>query len=124
MMPTQNAILAVGTNPQNLKLLTELLASKGYHTQSAVSLEQLDEALLVPGGIALALVDVSGFGRAVWDRCRRLDQRGVPLLVVAPHPSPELRRESLANGARAILVKPLVPRDLLGSIESLLGQYA
>lgn len=111
-------ILTVDVNRRNLELLAQVLHQAGYRTLPASTIAAFDQALEEP--ISLALVDVSGFGSDIWQRCERLHERALPLLVISARQSAALRQASAAHGARSVLVKPLVVRELLEIIQSLL----
>ncbi|ABU56794.1 response regulator [Roseiflexus castenholzii] len=116
---TQSAlILTVDVNKRNLALLTQVLHQAGYRTLSAATIAALDQALEEP--ISLALIDVSGFGADIWQRCQRFHERAIPLLVISARQSAALQQASIAYGARGVLVKPVIIRELLGLIRSLL----
>lgn len=114
-------LLAVDRNPRNLELLTQFLSQEGYQICTVTTLEQFNQVLDESDEIALALVDISGFDRRIWKCCERLREAKIPFLVLSPRQSAAIQQESLAHGASSILVKPLVVRELLGLIRSLLG---
>ncbi|MDW8145195.1 MAG: response regulator [Roseiflexaceae bacterium] len=111
-------ILTVDANRRNLEVLAQVLHQAGYRALPASTIAAFDQALEEP--ISLALVDVSGFGSNIWQCCERLRERAVPLLVIAARNSAALQQASVAHGARSVLIKPLVVRELLGLIRSLL----
>jgi DNA-binding response OmpR family regulator len=113
-------LLTVNRNHRNLELLTQFLGKEGYQTLSASSLEEFDQVLNEVNEIELALVDISGFDRRIWDYCERLRQEKIPFLVLSPKQSAAIQQESLVHGASSMLIKPLVVRELLGIIRSLL----
>jgi DNA-binding response OmpR family regulator len=116
---TQSAlILTVDVNKRNLALLAQMLHQAGYRTLPAATIPALDQALEAP--ISLALIDISGFGADIWQRCQRLRERAIPLLLISARQSAALQQASAAHGACGMLVKPLVIRELLGLIRSLL----
>lgn len=118
-MNNRQSILAINHNRRNLELLTQFLGKEGYQVESATSIEEFEQAL--DKAIGLALVDISGFDRSIWEWCQQLRERGIPFLVLSPKQSTAIQQESLAHGARSILVKPLVVKELLGIIRSMLG---
>jgi DNA-binding response OmpR family regulator len=67
-MPNQRSILAAATNAKNLELLCQVLEKEGYAVIGADSLEGIDAAFLENRNIALALLDLAGFDRRVWER--------------------------------------------------------
>jgi CheY-like chemotaxis protein len=112
-------ILAVDRNPRNLELLMQVLGSRGYPTLAVPDLVQLDALLARSCPIGLALVDVEGFGTAIWERCQRLHERHVDLLVLVPRRAfPFVQLQSARCGARAVLPKPLSPRVLAEMVSS------
>jgi DNA-binding response OmpR family regulator len=117
-------ILAVDRNHRNLELLSQFLEREGYQTRPAATLEDFDQALAEANGIGLALVDIAGFDRAIWERCEELRHHKIPFLVLSPRQSAAIQQASLTHGARGVLIKPLVVRELLGLIRSLLEEDA
>jgi DNA-binding response OmpR family regulator len=123
-MTDKPLLLAVDRNHRNLELLSQFLSKEGYQTQTANSLEQFNQILDESKQIELALVDISGFDRRIWDCCERLRGEKIPFLVLSPRQSAAIQQESLAHGASSMLVKPLVVKELLGIIRSLLDEQA
>ena len=115
-------ILAVDHNQRNLELLSQFLGREGHQTRTAASLEEFDQALSGADAIALALVDITGFDRGIWERCEGLRHHKIPFLVLSPRQSAAIQQESLSHGARGVLIKPLVVKELLGIIRSLLEE--
>ena len=68
----------------------------------------------------MALLDVAGFDRDLWERGARLRQERVPFLLLSPRPNLLLEQESRAQGGRGVLVKPLAVQQLLGAVRGLL----
>src|SRR5262245_26797196 len=77
-MPDTAVILAVDHNRRNLDLLTHFLGQAGYQTRIASSLAQFDQALAQADDLGLALVDIAGFDRSIWERCQRLREQKIP----------------------------------------------
>lgn len=113
------AILAVNSNRRNLELLKQFLEQNGYRVVGAASLDEMAQALQSKTEFALALVDIVGFSRQIWDHCETLNQAGVPFFVISPKQSNALQQESLQYGAKGVLVKPLVIKELLGLINTI-----
>ena len=121
IMSAKSIVLVADSNRSALELLSQQLGQVGYATLSAPSLEELDQAIQGNEAIALALIDISGFDRHIWERCERLSRSGTPCLVLSPQRSPAVQRESMKHKAAGVLVKPLDFRDLLEHIHSVLG---
>jgi DNA-binding response OmpR family regulator len=123
-MKAISVILAVDRNHRNLELLSQFLEREGYQTRPAATLEDFDQALAEANGIGLALVDIAGFDRAIWERCEELRHHKIPFLVISPKQSAAIQQASLTHGARGVLIKPLVVREFMGLIRSLLEEDA
>jgi DNA-binding response OmpR family regulator len=123
-MKAISMILAVDRNHRNLELLDQFLGREGFQIRPAATLEEFDQALAEANGIGLALVDIAGFDRTIWERCEGLRHHKIPFLVLSPRQSAAIQQASLTHGARGVLIKPLVARELLGLIRSLLEEDA
>jgi DNA-binding response OmpR family regulator len=115
-------ILAVDHNQRNLELLEQFLGREGYQTRRVATLEEFDAVLAGADDIGLALVDIMGFDRSIWQRCEELRHHKIPFLVLSQKHSAALQQQSLTHGARGVLVKPLVVKELLGLVRSLLEE--
>ena len=120
-MKPKPLILTVDRNRRNLELLAQFLDKQGYESFGATSIEELEQALTKIAEIALVLVDVSGFDSHIWKLCESLWNEQIPDLVISPRQSTAIHQESLAYGARSMLV-PRVVKELLRFIQSLLGE--
>ena len=118
-MTQQSLILAVDRNRRNLELLTQFLGKEGYETIAASSFDEIEQALS-DNEVKLVLLDISGFNSSIWNLCEQLQGEQIPFLIISPKQSVAIQQESLAHGARSILVKPLIVKQLLGLIQSLL----
>lgn len=118
--PNGALILAVDRAPRNLALLGSFLEREGFRVLPAVSYEELDAALHCKELPELAVIDLAGFDRSIWERCEQLRSAGIPIIMVSPMQSASLTQESRMYGARAVLIRPVVMRQLLGLIQSLL----
>lgn len=113
-------ILAVDRNHKNVELLTQFLGREGYQVLAVSSIEEFEQALINSKEIDLALVDIAGFDRRIWEVCDRLRTENIPFFVLSHKQNVAIQQESLTHGARSMLVKPLVIKELLGIIRSLL----
>ena len=121
-MTAKPLILAVDSNPSNLKLMTQYLGREGYETRSAASVAELDQVIKGEERISLALIDLSGFDHSIWERCEQLRKAKVPFLVISPQRSPTVQQDSMRHGARGVLIKPVGVKELVGYIRALLGE--
>ena len=120
-MSEEPPILAVNHNSQNLQLLTTFLTKERYTTHAIKSLEEFDQALTGQTLFCMALIDITGFDVHIWSRCRQLHEKNIPFIIISPKQSIAIQQAGLGHGARNVLVKPLVIKELLVVIHSLLG---
>src|SRR5262249_44626616 len=96
-------VLTVDRNKRNLELLAQFLAKEGYQTRSVSTLEDFEQALEHVHTFGLALIDISGFDRSIWQYCEKLSDHGVPILIVSPQNLSRIRQESFSHGAQEVL---------------------
>jgi DNA-binding response OmpR family regulator len=118
-------ILVINHNRRNLELMTRLLTQfleqRGYQVLATVSLETVDP-VLCPHTIKLALIDISGFDARIWEFCQRLRQQQIPFLVISPQQQAAIQQASAISGAISCLTKPLIMKELLRLVWTLLGE--
>ncbi len=116
-------ILVVDDTPQNVRLLGDLLAAKGYEVATAASgaeaLEQIEKHR--PD---LVLLDVVMPGLSGYDVCRRIRETPATatlpvVMVTALDPATE-RIKGIEAGADDFVTKPLNQPELLARVKSLL----
>ncbi len=116
-------ILVVDDTPQNVRLLGDLLAAKGYDVAAAASgaeaLEQIEKHK--PD---LVLLDVVMPGLSGYDVCRRIRENPATatlpvVMVTALDPGTE-RIKGIEAGADDFVTKPLNQPELLARVKSLL----
>jgi DNA-binding response OmpR family regulator len=103
-----------------VELLTQFLGKEGYYLVTATTPEESDRVLMDADDIGLALIDIAGFERSIWERCEGLRAKQIPFLVLSPEQSTGLQQTSLTHGPRGVMIKPVVVKELLGVIRSLL----
>jgi DNA-binding response OmpR family regulator len=113
-------VLIADHNRRNLELLGQFLNREGYQTVAASNLEELEQVIDQTDSIALSLVDISGFDRHIWQNCEQLRSKNIPLLILSPKHSMAIQQESVAHGARGVLIKPLVVKELLALVKRLI----
>lgn len=120
-MMRSKIILTVDHNARNLELLGDFLQKQGYQARPATTLEQFGAILDGDSDLGLALVDISGFDRHIWEYCERLAEQNIPFIVISPRQAAAIREEGRSHGAHDVLVKPLVVQELTALISSLLA---
>lgn len=122
MKSTPRTLLLVSRLSRNLELLAAFLGKEGYTTLTATSYEAFDHALAQPQGLAGSLIDIAGFDAAIWSRCELLRADRIPFLIFLPRQSEAIQQASFSHGAKGTMTKPLVVKELLGVIRSILGE--
>lgn len=112
-------ILTIASRERNLELMSEYLQSVGYEVQMAPSLEHFDELLTDCDGVRVVVLDIDGFTGEVWERCRRLRDMRVPILLLAGRLPPAARERAQSYGAHTILEKPVRKAELRGTVRTL-----
>jgi DNA-binding response OmpR family regulator len=120
-MKKKNIILVVGSNRPELELLSQQIVKEGCGALVAAGLDELDSAI-AKGGFTLALIDLSGFDRGIWQRCQALHKAKIPFIIISPQRSPLVQKESMKHGASGLLIKPLGIKELIEYIHTLLGE--
>jgi DNA-binding response OmpR family regulator len=114
-----NLILLVDHNARNLELLEDFLHKQGHQVQSMNGLDGF-EGTLDDHDVGLALIDISGFDRSIWDYCQMLSDRDIPFIVISPRQVSHIREEGRQHGAKDVLIKPLAAQELASLIKSLM----
>jgi len=116
-------ILVVDDTPQNVKLLSDLLAAKGYEVSSAASGEQALESIAKQPP-DLVLLDIMMPGISGYDVCRRIRANPATALlpvVLATSLDPNQERvKGIEAGADDFLPKPVNQAELFARVKSLL----
>src|SRR5689334_11853848 len=119
-MASGSLILTVDHNKRNLELLAQFLGREGYETRPVTTLDEFEVAVNDANAFGLALVDIAGFDRGIWQYCEQLSDKGVPLFILSPQHMTRIQQESIAHGAQGVLFKPLVVKELMSMIRSMM----
>lgn len=119
-MSDQPLIVSVGSNVRNLELLSQFLSREGYQAVNATGLEEFNIVMNQSTQIDLGLIDITGFDNGIWEWCEQLKIQQIPFLIISPRQNAVIQRQGIVSGANSILVKPLVIKQLLDLIKSLL----
>lgn len=114
-------ILIVDRNPVNIRLFTDLLNRKSMRCIGASDYGSLDAALASEQDILLVLMDLAGFDDAIWERCRRINQSSIPLLIMSARQDTDFVSQVAQSGASGFLRKPINISNLFRLIYSLVN---
>jgi DNA-binding response OmpR family regulator len=111
-------VLLAESDRHGAELSGGLLRAVGYEVEVALTAHDAEEkfASQAPALSIVELMISGGVGRALCGRLKK--RRGTPLLCIS---SLDLREQALAAGADAFLKKPLDPRQLVSTVDDLLG---
>ncbi|MDJ0635085.1 MAG: hypothetical protein QNJ34_17980 [Xenococcaceae cyanobacterium MO_188.B29] len=127
------SLLVLSINKRNLELLTQVLEQSNYKVIAVGNYVELEQGLSNSATLDLALIDLAGCDQAmpasyadrqIWSYCEQLQAANIPFLTFTPQYNRAVEQNSLARGASSVLVKPLVIKNLLLLISSLVGRSA
>jgi DNA-binding response OmpR family regulator len=121
-MERDSSVYLLARKQQNRELLTECLRRYGHGVESAGDIDDFDRLIGEPDGTdcaSLAIVDFDGFSRDVIDVCRRLRERGIPVVVLARKLPQQVQGQVFAAGASSAIEKPVRKADLVQTVQAL-----
>lgn len=118
-------ILVVNINPQNVKIVREILEKHNYCCPVGITdLQELEKILDSGIPVDLALIDITGFGREIWEKMEKLQNRNIPFIIISPKQMDliKVQVEGVRVGAKGHLQKPLSIKHLMGLINEFLRE--
>jgi CheY-like chemotaxis protein len=112
-------VLLADSDPYGAELSKFFLRAEGYEVAIALTAEDAEEkfASQEPAVSIVELMISGGKGQKLCERLKR--RRATPLLCIS---SLNIGEQALAAGADAFLKKPLEPRELVATVNELLGR--
>ncbi|WP_241692941.1 response regulator [Haloarcula limicola] len=112
-------VLALSKKRRNLELLADLLEDVSTEVSVATEVDEFEALLTEHGEISMAVIDIDGFTRDIWDRSERLREAGIPVLVLTMSAPSDIREEAMRHGAQRILEKPIEKATLRATVRTL-----
>lgn len=114
----QPQILVLDGNERNAELLHQFLEDERYEPTIITDLEEAEENITTFSQFTFAIIDIDRFDDPVWPYCERLQEHGVPFIVLSGLGASSLRRESREHGARSFVSKPVPKQELRDLIQT------
>lgn len=112
-------IFSLSRNKRNSDILVKILGEQGYDVAGfSEPIEMVSEAKNREK-VDLVLMDISGFNQNIWKSCEDLRLLDITFLVLSPQQHRVIEEQSMKQGAERVLVKPLVIKELLLLVKSL-----
>jgi len=112
-------IFSLSRNKRNSDILVKILGEQGYEVAGfSDPIEMVSEAK-IREKVDLVLMDISGFNQNIWKSCEDLRLLDISFLVLSPQQHRVIEEQSMKQGAERVLVKPLVIKELLLLVKSL-----
>jgi DNA-binding response OmpR family regulator len=112
-------IFSLSRNKRNLDILVKILGKEGYEVSGFLNPVEMVPEVKKREKVDLVLMDISGFNQDIWKSCEDLRLLEVPFLVLSPQHHRAVEEQSMKQGAERVLVKPLVIKELLLLVKSL-----
>lgn len=116
-------ILIVDDEPDIAEVLGDRLEASGYDVRVMESARGCYDAVeeAVPD---LVLMDIQMPGESGLEALAKLQisHPELPVVICSASPSKEVQDDAISQGAKAFLLKPYEPDDLLNTVTSILGE--
>ena len=117
---SQNA-LVIESRQGNFSVLSRFLEKMDIRAVNVERLENMNKALSSEQSFSVAIIDIMGFDDIIWDCCKNIDKKGIPMLIISPARNSGIIKISFKHGARDVLKKPVIMKELADSIRSLIS---
>ena len=124
---TMGAILIADDNPENLKVLTDILETKGYNTRVAKNGEQALESIYAEAP-DLVFLDIQMPKMDGYEVCRRIKSdpayKIIPVIFISAMMEPYNKKLAFEAGGDDYMTKPFQTEEILARVSTHLKVYA
>ncbi len=114
--------LAIESKPGNFIVLARFLAKMNIEAVHVKTPGEVEAQACGFEPVAVAIIDLSGFGDAIWDCCKLLRQKGIPMLIISHGGDKKAYEAGFEHGAKGVFKKPVMMRELAGYIKALINK--
>ncbi|MDX1465627.1 MAG: response regulator [Halomonas sp.] len=115
-----DTVILIMKRPGNIRVMRQALTQVDIDGIGVSSEAELQAAFRAVGNVP-AMIDVTGFGQAVWRMCATLQERGNPFIVLSAPKDLEAGSHSLRFGAASVLQKPVTKTAIIQLVRELVG---
>lgn len=112
-------IFSLSRNKRNNDILVKILGEQGYEVAGCTDPVGMVSDAKNREKVNLVIMDISGFNQNIWKSCEDLRLLDIPFLVLNPQQHRVIEEQGMKQGAKRVLVKPLVIKELLYLVKSL-----
>lgn len=116
---TKPLIFSLSRNKRNNDILVKILGEQDYEVAGHTDPVKMVSDVKTRKKVNLVIMDISGFNQDIWKYCEALRLLDIPFLVLSPQQHRVIEEEGMKQGAKRVLVKPLVVKELLFLVKSL-----
>lgn len=117
-------LMVVVRKAVNRRLIREALTEAGFEVVGVEDPSEIPDRLEIEPTPALGLVDVDGYGEAVWEACSAMVEAGVPVIVLTRQRTEAIEQRTLKIGVRNVLEKPVRKANLVAIARTIHGEGA
>jgi len=105
-------VLNVVAQTGNMEVLCRFLEKMNMHALKAKCLKDINGFLNGSPSISLAIIDIMGFNNTIWDYCKVLREKGIPMLIISSGKNNQAMESGYVYGAKRVLEKPVLMKEL------------
>lgn len=112
--------LTIESGSGNFRVLAGFLQKLNINAVRLQNFYELDKVLASAGKISVAIIDLSGFDDGIWDICKILRHKGIPMLVISHKGNIGFNVET-ERSVKGVFRKPVLMKEFADCIRSLIS---